>query len=797
MVCVLNEDGTYYGKISYQTYLSGKDQDMIDKTKVVLDQDIFKHAKQYFRQHWSEYYKTDLLPLVSEDGFLISTCYYDANMNEVVRKCRELGELDHVVGLFAEEIRQIIIYGCNEAAVGVYHLLKKNGYNVVVEGEQWENLGINGDQKSTEIPDYGTYHLYAEGNRADGRYRADIYELLNYHVSCQFQFIIDNYEKEPLLPKIEPWERMEKKLRETERPIILLGFEDYDCNFLKKRGINITAVRLVGKDEYWQGEKFLWYGIRVLTAENIKRQFPDAFYIIPHQEYITYQETALDTLESEGYYRNQQVLCLSDYMDEPEKSIAELIKNQKVILTGEKYLCDMAARYLEKDWNIDGKNVFFLDLETKENIDSDLQEIGEDECKQYKDAIYFVVVEYYAWIVCGKEMWQGNHYAKLLLQRGITNINPYFWKNLEYFQVDNKSEWKKVESDYKLKITGGKKVIYALIPGSSGNILINELLDGHPEILFIGESSNFRKKLLEHACHLAKIKSFDDKEKVLRGFLENQVKFDIEKFFFSFKKVLEPYLEPEAKEILVAFYIAYCNVSRDEDIKEEFAIYFEPHNCYAMKHRSNIQWFRENGFDVKILGIERNSVQKAGSVIKSRVDGGYREYKCIFGFSELDVYDDAFIIRFEDLKKNVEWAMRKFCEYAGIEYLELLLKTTFEGNKGEGYKGVMGLDLKPVYNMYEEYFSEFDRFRIRLINFLRQKALGYEYVDPSDFTAEEIEEMISCPFRFEESIEFTSEDARKEYMYRRKRGMEYYLKLQKERTDYYNKMEKILSIFGC
>lgn len=795
LVCVLNEDGTFNGKISYQTYLSGNDKDMIDRTKVVLNQDIFKHAKQFFRKNWSEHCKTVLLPLVDEDGFLISTCYYDPNMNEVVRKCRELRELEHVDGLFAEDVQQIIIYGCNEAAVGVYNLFKKNGYSVVVKGEQWRYLGIEGDQRLQEIPDYRIYHLYAEGNRAEGSYRADVYELLTYHISCQFQFLIDRYGKESSLPLLEPWDKIEKKLKETRQPVVLMGFEDYDYNFLKKRGIEIAAVRLLWLDDYWQVDKYLWYGIKVLTEENLKKQYQNAIYVIPHLDDRAYEENFLDTLESEGCYRNHQVVCLSDYFEKPEKNIEGLVCGQKIILTGEKYLCDMAGRYMCKEWNIKSKNVFFLDLQQKEEIVSDFKDISKDECIQYKDAIYFVVVERFEWNVREKEMWRGSYYAKTLLQMGITNINPYFLNHLDYFQTDNRFEWKKEESDFPIKIAGGKKVIYALIPGHSGSILVNELLDGHPELLFIGGYSDFRYKLLEYACHLSKIQSFEDKEKMLRSFLENTVEFDIEEFLISFRKVLEPYSEPVAKEILIAFYIAYSQLTRKDRVKEEFAIYFEPHCFDLIRHKSNIQWFQENGFDVKILDVQRNSVQKAGSVIKALMSesrAGLVDYRRLFGFSGNCIHQDTFLVRFEDLKTNPEQVLYDFCNYAGITFETILLKTTFEGEEGRGYMDVKGFDLKPVYNLYEDYFSEFDRFRIRLIDCERQKALGYEYADPEDFSAEELENMLSFPFKFERSMEFMSEDARKEYFYRRKRGIKYYMKLQKERVDYYNRVKEIL-----
>ena len=61
----------------------------------------------------------------------------------------------------------------------------------------------------------------------------------------------------------------------------------------------------------------------------------------------------------------------------------------------------------------------------------------------------------------------------------------------------------------------------------------------------------------------------------------------------------------------------------------------------------------------------------------------------------------------------------------------------------------IGFDLKPVYNVYENFFSEFDRMRLMIIDAPWRKKYGYPYVEPDQFTRKELQEMFLKEFRFE------------------------------------------------
>lgn len=84
------------------------------------------------------------------------------------------------------------------------------------------------------------------------------------------------------------------------------------------------------------------------------------------------------------------------------------------------------------------------------------------------------------------------------------------------------------------------------------------------------------------------------------------------------------------------------------------------------------------------------------------------------------------------------------------------METTVHGETASYDGGITGFDMKPVYNLYEEFFSAFDRMRICMINASFQKKYGYSYVRCLDFSRRELQEMFLQDFRWEKSFEATN-----------------------------------------
>ena len=76
------------------------------------------------------------------------------------------------------------------------------------------------------------------------------------------------------------------------------------------------------------------------------------------------------------------------------------------------------------------------------------------------------------------------------------------------------------------------------------------------------------------------------------------------------------------------------------------------------------------------------------------------------------------------------------------------------GGKPHQFLGSIDFDLKPVFNKCEDYFTEYDRFRISIASSPYQKRYGYTYDNCLRFTRREIREMFLKPFLFDEKAMF-------------------------------------------
>lgn len=172
-----------------------------------------------------------------------------------------------------------------------------------------------------------------------------------------------------------------------------------------------------------------------------------------------------------------------------------------------------------------------------------------------------------------------------------------------------------------------------------------------------------------------------------------------------------------------------------------------------------------------IANIVRNNYIRRGSAIKD-VKGYGQNMPCLnryifsYVFSELNAdkkeYDnwDRLVIKFEDLKCRPKEVLMNMCNNLGIKWSDTLLETTLHGMPREG--DVMGFDLSPVYRLYEEYFSAFDRFRLMLASAVWQQEHGYPYISSLDFSRKEIQDMFDKEFRFEKNLEYQYEGEKQE-----------------------------------
>jgi hypothetical protein len=208
-----------------------------------------------------------------------------------------------------------------------------------------------------------------------------------------------------------------------------------------------------------------------------------------------------------------------------------------------------------------------------------------------------------------------------------------------------------------------------------------------------------------------------------------------------------------SQELFVMFHIAYEKMyGRNIENVENTIIYWEPHGGSREVTRDYAKWLCDSavkGFSICLL---RNRYANAGSQLRYKRSGWLSESNIMskVNYRTKKHYDNwnEQIIRFENLKIKSKETLMDICEWLGIQFDDALMNTT---QHGENYtwNGVTGFDVKPAYNIYEEYFSEFDRMRICMLASSYQKRNGYPYVSALEFTRIELQEMFVKDFRWE------------------------------------------------
>lgn len=214
-------------------------------------------------------------------------------------------------------------------------------------------------------------------------------------------------------------------------------------------------------------------------------------------------------------------------------------------------------------------------------------------------------------------------------------------------------------------------------------------------------------------------------------------------------------------------HIAYMYMYR-RDISENniqnMIIYWEPH--YMPEDKlwelgECVKWLGTEKVSCDIVNVVRDSVSMKGSSLKAPgaiQKGTKRAYvrtalRCMPIEEKKYEKSNRWLLRFEDLKCNPRETLEKMCSNWDMVWSDTLMQTTqFCGKKSvyyNGTKNISGFDLEPVYNKYENFFSEFDRLRLILIDAPWRKKYGYSYVEPDQFTRKELQEMFLKEFRFE------------------------------------------------
>lgn len=754
VVCVYDDFSImgFMGIITYQSLSSSLTfRGALQMDYLMMDENIWEEARLYFKKH-VEYSGWDcLIPVIDQKGELICFAYNDADANREIRQLRELSEMSKAIQ-FADvypEYKFVKIHGFNELAYFFARYLESQHIAVCVEGEMWRGF-FTGNECS--VPDYECLHIYAEGTWEKNH---NWKENLLRSVSVEFECIDRIYEaniKGNVIENIRGnGDELLARLR-GEKEIVLCGTgreELNACDYLKGNGIEVCGFIGTQKSEEYGHQLF---GKKIMSSLEARAAYKEVIFIDCKAQNSAWGFGGVDFYDYIGYGRNERFVLLRDYFEIPENNLMNLLRNQKIVLTGEINLCRRLSDFLQQCMiPVEG----FLYTKPEDHILHTISEICVDDIEE-NTLCLIVVAEYYKY---KGHRWEGgekrSEIKSYLIQNRIYNYTEYFSDMISFIGVE-----KKFAPKYTKEWLQPHAIVLGAIEAGNGNEFFRALLDSHPEIMMM-YYSDLNSNLFWLCVYLA----MEETTNILPVFWKmiegNEAPlFNAAAFNEKMSQLLETDNKFTSQELFVMFHIAYMYMcGRDiigNDIKN-MIIYWEPHHVIRATLEECALWLGEGSTHCDIINVVRNICMQSGTGIKCSLDQGMRGvYNIALNYPSIEkkIYEkcDRMTIRFEDLKCNPKETLLEICNRWGIRWSDTLMETTHTGKRAvyaDAVHKVTGFDLEPVYNTYEQFFSAFDRFRLMLISAPWQRKYGYPYVELLQFSRKELQEMFLKGFRFE------------------------------------------------
>lgn len=164
IIALYNEDGRYYGMVTYQSALyNADDEDYIIRDYFVISDSFWDDVRVYYDTH-----EIILLPVFDSELNMCSFVWDDRDVDlrlimQPLMAFEKLDEIPVKISDFNTECKMVFISDCNEAAYRLYNICKKVDFPVSVFGEKWEMFGIKQLQNFYDYPEYEKMYIYAEG----------------------------------------------------------------------------------------------------------------------------------------------------------------------------------------------------------------------------------------------------------------------------------------------------------------------------------------------------------------------------------------------------------------------------------------------------------------------------------------------------------------------------------------------------------------------------------------------------------------------------------------------------------
>lgn len=740
---------------------------IIADNPVCFDKDLWQNSRMYYKNHLLDNVTVmRLLPVTDREGQVVCYGWQDDEANRELRMLRELRQNRNAVQ-FREifgEVEEVVVRGCNELAYSFVKYLETQKIQVWVTGRYWNFLGYECITMD-EISNKDTLIIDAEGFSQN----AEWYQRIVRSASLEFECIDKVYETNVILGKIKDsegdFEWFLGQLTGKDIAILETGAKAQDVyDLLYSQDIDITAF--VEKNSYGTGKD----NIRTLLGKPVY----DIGYVVSHMDrnvvFISCMDKGsamgtklVEKLDYYGYKRNRQFFLIDDYTDVPYSNLIHILKGKVVLIAGDVVLCRMLQEYLERieECQIDVKH-----------IELDSCSVGSKE------------------IVCVVHPWCGAEQEKYNLRLCELNENLKKAEKISYTMYFSYARAFVIVNEYlnkgiKKYTIGGlipKGILLGAIPAASGNVFVRGILDGHPDIIML-PYNDWNNNLFLYCLCLADQKA----ENIVEAFKSMVDKYmadaalifsDWDLFQENMEALLAQKEQFTSQELFLIFHMAYVAMASGKKIADvsQKVIYWEPHYFNRMDFPFLAKWLESSEINGITIMMRRDGITYCGSQYKLSQQWGNIHNSPVFVWGMAmdyimnDTVSDRVVcrywrevkIRFEDLKLHPIEELSKICKMTGIKWSDTMLHTTINGNEWK-WGEIRDFDLKPVFNKYEEYFSEFDRYRISVICSAYQKRYGYLYEDCMEFSRVELWNMFLKEFRFQKEMRFMDEKERMSY----------------------------------
>ncbi len=756
IVYLFDRNGKYIGRITYDSLTQSKNPvDSILRERVVLDTDIWENARHFFR-----YYKDEkglgkhvLLPVVDQNGELVSFAYDDPDGNREIRMLRELSEIAGTLQ-FADiypEYKHVKIYGFNELAFFFAKYLESQNIGIQVLDPLWEGLI---ERAECQVPEYECLTVYAEGI---GEKKQNWRENLLKGVSVEFEYIDEIYERNIECGTIKnAWgdcqEFLEYLRKEKEIVLIGIGMESLDSyDYLIGNGIEVSCF----VDDRYRRASRQMFGKEVLGSREVWDTFECPIFIDCIEQNSAWGVGEVDYYDYIGYRRNRNYFLLKDYVEISGNSLINAMKGFEIALLGDVYLCDRLYQYLQQK----GSAVigYFDILSQYDGRQPQLPRINAGYID--KDVMCLLVIPEFFHPDSEEEQYRKKRELILNLEKiGVDSYTDYFSYMLSFIRIEE-------EVRYIERQLIPKRIVLGSIDAGCGNALFRGVLDNHPSVLMINYSqlnTNLfwicvRLSMNESKDILSLFWKFCEVEGEEAGKIYNP-----EAFNEKMAELLAMKSKFTSQELFVMVHIAFMYMGGRNIVNmENMLIYWEPHHVTRAVFEECVNWLGSEEVQCDIVNVVRNICMVKGTAIKylAETDVIAGVWYNIFMYPCINKirYEQGnrLIVKFEDLKCDPKKTLLQICDKLGLAWSDTLMETTINGKQqfwNNGEREIIGFDLEPVYNTYEKYFSEFDRMRIMLINSPWQRKFGYPYVELSIFSRRELQNMFWKQFRFEDRM---------------------------------------------